>query len=66
MLICHCRRVHDRDIRQAALVGAATVAQVGRRTGGAGACCGGCVPAIAEILEKTRELPVVALPVAAE
>lgn len=59
MLICHCRAINDRKIRQAALDGAVTVAQVRRATGGAGGCCGGCVPAIAEILEKTRPLPVI-------
>lgn len=57
MLICHCRAVNDHRIRAHALSGAQTVGQVGRATG-AGTCCGGCVPAIREILESTRTLPV--------
>ncbi|HSC88636.1 MAG TPA: (2Fe-2S)-binding protein [Polyangiaceae bacterium] len=59
MLICHCRAVHDRKIREQVLGGAQTVGQVGRATG-AGTCCGGCVPAIREIVESVgRPLPVV-------
>lgn len=53
MLICHCKRVNDHQIRQATSNGARTVGQVGRLLG-AGTCCGGCVPAVAEIVEDER------------
>lgn len=69
MLICHCHAVNDRRIRDQARSGAQTVGHIGRATK-AGTCCGGCVPAIREILESSRELPVVSsrreIPVAAE
>lgn len=58
MLICHCRAVNDRLIKEHVRSGAQTVGHVGRATG-AGTCCGGCVPAIRELLESTtRPLPV--------
>jgi len=52
MRICHCHAVSDREIRAAAQCGATTVGQVARvcRAGGT---CGGCVPAIREIIEQT-------------
>lgn len=58
MLICHCHAVSDRTIQSAILSGAGTVGQVGKATL-AGTCCGGCVPAIREIVEAIRPLPVV-------
>lgn len=57
MLICHCHRVNDRRIREEARAGARTIGQIGRATR-AGTCCGGCVPAIRDVLESTRRLPV--------
>ena len=57
MLICHCKAVNDRRILEQARLGSQTVGQIGRATG-AGTCCGGCVPAIRQILERTRSLPV--------
>ncbi len=66
MLICHCRRVTDHQIREATQLGAKTVGQVGRFCG-AGTCCGGCAPAVLEIVEAERSLdPYQQLPVAAE
>ena len=53
MLICHCKLVNDRRIRDAVIAGARTVGQVGRACG-AGTCCGGCVPAVAELVESGR------------
>lgn len=53
MLICHCERVNDHRIREAAQKGARTVGQVGRMCG-AGTGCGGCVRAIAEIVEAVE------------
>lgn len=53
MLICHCLCVFDRDIRQAVREGAETVEEVGDACG-AGAGCGGCRSAVAEIIEVER------------
>lgn len=76
MRICHCHAVSDREIRAALHDGARTVGQVARSCG-AGKGCGGCVPAIAELLEASpvrglqvsrqlplaaRDLPLVATP----
>ena len=49
MIVCHCHRVSDRQIRKCAQEGARTVSEVGRACG-AGAGCGGCRPEISEIL----------------
>ncbi|MEO7442934.1 MAG: (2Fe-2S)-binding protein [Acidimicrobiales bacterium] len=51
MYICHCRAVTDRTIRAAIGSGAATVSEVARRCG-AGARCGGCWPALQELLAE--------------
>jgi bacterioferritin-associated ferredoxin len=51
MLICHCEVVTDKSIRLAVEAGARTVGQVSRSCN-AGTCCGGCVPAIVEIIEQ--------------
>lgn len=66
MLICHCECVNDRRIRQEIGAGARTVGQVGRACR-AGTRCGGCVGAVAELLEKadarssySRPLPLAA------
>lgn len=56
MLICHCERVNDQRIREAVENGARTVGQVGKACG-AGTCCGGCVKAIAEIVEEAEGRP---------
>lgn len=66
MLICHCRSVTDHQIREATNSGAKTVAQVGRICG-AGTRCGGCAPAVLEIVEVERARdPYQQLPIAAE
>lgn len=54
MLICHCKRLSDRDLRQVVRAGAGSCRQVTRRCG-AGGGCGGCRPAIEAILAE--ELP---------
>lgn len=48
MLVCHCRKVFDRDIRTVARE-TGSLAGVCRRSG-AGTCCGGCVPLIRDIV----------------
>ncbi len=50
MVICHCYRVSDKKIREAVRGGACSRHQV-ERACDAGAGCGGCGPAIDEILE---------------
>lgn len=54
MIVCHCSRVSDRQIRSCMQEGARSVADVARSCG-AGAGCGGCRPEIAEILSAGRE-----------
>jgi bacterioferritin-associated ferredoxin len=55
MLVCHCNGVSDRTIRRAVRDGALTPLEVAHACG-AGACCGGCVESVAEIIhaESTR------------
>jgi bacterioferritin-associated ferredoxin len=56
VLVCHCRRVCDRTIRECIAEGAASVEEVGSACG-AGTGCGGCQPAIASLLAKASESP---------
>jgi len=49
MLVCHCKRVCDRSIRRAVREGAVSVQHVARECA-AGSGCGGCHPAIEEII----------------
>jgi nitrite reductase (NADH) large subunit len=62
MIVCHCNRVNDRAIRAAICDGACSVGEIADRCGAA-ASCGGCAPAVEEILEAehhaVRRLPVV-------
>jgi len=51
VLICHCRAVNDSTIRGAILAGARDPEELARRCG-AGSRCGGCAPALRELLEK--------------
>jgi bacterioferritin-associated ferredoxin len=53
MLICHCKKVTDSTIREAVKNGAQSRGLVGRVCG-AGTCCGGCLPAVDEIVESAR------------
>ena len=52
MLICHCRAVNDRAIRAAIAAGARGTAELARGCG-AGSRCGGCIPALLQLLEET-------------
>jgi bacterioferritin-associated ferredoxin len=54
MIVCHCHRVCDRTIRAAVRSGACTEEAVGEACG-AGSMCGGCVPAVAEIIEEEQK-----------
>ena len=50
MLICHCRAVNERTVTATILAGAECTEEVAEMCG-AGAKCGGCLPAIEELLE---------------
>jgi nitrite reductase (NADH) large subunit len=54
MIICQCNGVSDRAIRKAVRDGASDRNDVVRACM-AGTVCGGCVPAIDEIIEVERE-----------
>ena len=49
MIVCLCKGVTDRDIRQSIDGGARTVEMIARQTG-AGTCCGACQPQIMHML----------------
>jgi len=51
MIVCHCKGVSDRSIRQAVRAGARSSRQVVRACG-AGSRCGGCRPMIEEIIDR--------------
>jgi bacterioferritin-associated ferredoxin len=50
MIVCHCYRVSDREIRSCVREGACSVGEVGSACD-AGTGCGGCRPEIAAIVE---------------
>jgi bacterioferritin-associated ferredoxin len=54
MIICQCNGVSDRAIRKAVRDGASSRNDVVRACT-AGKACGGCVPAIDEIIDTERE-----------
>jgi len=47
--VCHCRAVTDQHIGEAIKAGACDAETVSRRCG-AGAACGGCLPAVRALL----------------
>lgn len=51
MIVCHCRAVSDRRLRESVQNGAVDVAGVMAETG-AGTCCGGCLVAVQEIVAE--------------
>jgi bacterioferritin-associated ferredoxin len=53
VIVCHCQAVSDREIRAAVRAGAADCEEVARACR-AGRRCGGCRPAIHEIVEGER------------
>ena len=54
MIVCQCRGITDRTIRKAVRDGACNRNDVFRACK-AGKICGGCVPAINEIIEAEQE-----------
>jgi bacterioferritin-associated ferredoxin len=53
MIVCHCFRVSDREIRSCVREGACSVGDVGHACD-AGTGCGGCRPEIASIVETEQ------------
>ena len=51
MIVCHCKAVCDRTIREAVRDGATSLRQVAMACQ-AGRECGGCVPALRELIER--------------
>ena len=51
MVVCHCEVVSDADLRAVIAAGAGDVDEVTARCGAAGRC-GGCVPAVEDLLEE--------------
>ena len=51
MLVCHCRAVNDRVVRDLIDLGASDVVDIGRRCG-AGTGCGGCRSVLDELLHE--------------
>jgi len=54
LIVCHCKAVSDHSIREAVRDGARSARQVSRACH-AGRMCGGCHPAIREIIESESE-----------
>ncbi|MBK9383700.1 MAG: (2Fe-2S)-binding protein [Planctomycetes bacterium] len=51
MILCCCTGTSDRDLRSLVREGARDLDRLGEATG-AGACCGGCRPALRELLRE--------------
>lgn len=51
MLVCHCKGLTERALRRTVKKGACSVAEV-TLSCGAGGICGGCRPAIQEIVDE--------------
>jgi bacterioferritin-associated ferredoxin len=56
VLVCHCRAVCDRTIRQCVRSGTTSLEGIGECTG-AGTGCGGCQDAILDIVEGEEGEP---------
>jgi bacterioferritin-associated ferredoxin len=56
MLVCHCRRVSDREIRAHLKSGNSTVRGVCQASG-AGTGCGGCLPLVKELVREQTDAP---------
>ena len=54
MIVCHCKRVSDSTIRAAVQQGARSHREVGKACG-AGTCCGGCRPLVAQVVKLEEE-----------
>jgi bacterioferritin-associated ferredoxin len=54
VIVCHCHRITDRDIRKLVADGAASTREV-ERACSAGLACGGCRLVVDELLRAERE-----------
>jgi len=54
MIVCHCKRITDRQIRAAVRAGAVSRREVSRSCAAASRC-GGCGPAVDAIIESERD-----------
>jgi bacterioferritin-associated ferredoxin len=54
VIVCHCRRITDRQIRRIAREGASSVGEVARACGAATGC-GGCATVVHEIVCQERD-----------
>lgn len=61
MYVCICNGITDHDIRQAAEAGCDSMAELTMRTG-AGSSCGSCVEMASELLNQTRTVRELPLP----
>lgn len=57
MILCHCRGVNDRKVRKAIDKGARTLEDIAEACD-AGTDCGGCLPALAELLANRTGQPI--------
>ena len=64
MIVCHCKAVTDRAIRDAIRRGAQSPREVGIACD-AGRQCGGCMPLVRELIATERASAAAELPVAA-
>jgi bacterioferritin-associated ferredoxin len=53
MIVCHCHAISHRRILEVVQSGACTAREVARACA-AGTSCGGCVPAIRELIEQAE------------
>jgi bacterioferritin-associated ferredoxin len=51
MIVCHCKAISDRTIRQAVREGACSFREVALQSN-AGRNCGGCRPAVLDVIEE--------------
>ena len=61
MIVCHCKAVSDRTIRQVVRDGACSVREVARQCHAA-RDCGGCRPAVKAVIEDEQQGRAVAVP----
>lgn len=57
MIICHCRGINDRTVRDAIDDGMETVEELAEICG-SGSDCGGCRPALAELIVERTGRPI--------
>jgi len=57
VIICHCRGINDRTVRDAIASGTVTVDELAEACG-TGSDCGGCRPALAELIVEHTGQPI--------